>query len=356
MRGMTGRVVRMLGAMVLLLAVRALAQVGTTQIADTIYRADGSRATGTVIVSWPAFATAAGQAVPAGSTSTAIAIDGSFTVRLAPNAGATPAGSFYTAVYHLDGGTVSHEYWVVPVSQSAVTVSSVRSSVLPASVAMQTASKSYVDTQIASALTGHVPGGALPYVAKDGDTMAGPLALSGDPTSASQAANKHYVDAVVGAVSSGLTQKVSTAPQASQVISQPSGTQMQINLLNGVEYASPYASGFGGNGIANATSAPDCGSGCEVKAEQTYSPGEGYTPATWNSGPTSGTHLEDDRGGQRHDSYFNPFGPTDAGVDAGQLIEVFSTRSASSVSSQTHSQAPYLARFVDPAHGNDGRI
>ena len=52
---------------------RVLAQVATTQIADTIYRADGTPATGTVIVSWPAFTTAAGQAVPGGSTSAAIA-------------------------------------------------------------------------------------------------------------------------------------------------------------------------------------------------------------------------------------------------------------------------------------------
>ena len=337
---MTRHIFRACGPMLLLLVVRASAQVGTTQIADTIYRADGSRATGTVIVSWPAFATAAGQSVPAGSTSTAIAIDGSFTVRLAPNAGATPEGSFYTAVYHLYGGTVSREYWVVPVSGTAVTVSSIRSTVLPASLAMQTASKSYVDTQIASALTGHASGSVLPYVAKGGDTMVGPLTLAGDPTSASQAANKHYVDTVVGAVSSGLTQKVSLAPQSSQVISQPSGTQMQTNLLNGVEYATPYSTGFGGNGIANATSAPDCASGCEVKAEQGYSLSEGYTPATWNSGPTSGTHVEDERGGQRHDSYLNPFGATVAGSDAGQFIDVFSTRSASSVSSQTHSEEP----------------
>ena len=56
---------------------------------------------------------------------------------------------------------------------------------LPASVAMQTVSKSYVDTQIASALDGaSADGGRLPYVAKAGDTMTGPLALAGDPTSA----------------------------------------------------------------------------------------------------------------------------------------------------------------------------
>lgn len=340
MRWISRQGLRVFGSMLLLLAVDAAAGVSTTQVADIIYRADGSLATGTVILSWPAFTTSAGEAIPGGSTSAPISVGGVFRVSLAPNIGATPDGSFYTAVYHLDNGSVSREYWVVPVSQTAVTVSSVRSSVLPASVAMQTVTKGYVDTQIAGALTGHLPVGALPYIAKAGDTMSGPLALAADPTSAAQAANKHYVDAVVGAVTSGLIQKISTAPQTSQAISQPSGTQLQTNLLNGVEYASQYVSGFGGNGIANATSAPDCALGCEVKAEQSYSSKEGYTPASWNSGPTSGTHVEDDRGGQRHDSYFNPFGWTNPGTDPGQLIDVVSTRSATSVSSQTHSQEP----------------
>ncbi len=344
-----GRGLRALG-LVLVLTMHAAAQVSTTQVMDTIYRADGSLATGTVIVSWPAFTTAAGQAVPGGSTSAPISTAGVFRVQLAPNAGATPEGSFYTAVYHLDNGSVSREYWVVPVSQGAVTVSAIRSTVLPASVAAQTASKSYVDTQIASALTGHVAGGGSAYVAKGGDTMNGPLALSADPTSAPQAANKHYVDAAVGSVNSGLTQKVSVAPQRSQVIAQPSGTQMQTNLLNGVEYASQFVSGLGGNGIMGATSAPDCAQGCEVKAEQSYNATEGYSPALWNSGPTSGTHIEDERGGQRHDSYFNPFGLLNSGADAGQVISVVSTRSASSVSAVTHSQEPSsLGLLIDHA-------
>ncbi len=339
--GRTGRRGLQLLGLIMLVTIHLAAQVSTTQIADTIFRADGTPATGTVIVSWPAFTTAAGQVVPGGSTSAPINAGGLFTIQLAPNIGATPIGSFYTAVYHLDNGSVSREYWVVPVSQGTVKVSAIRSTVLPASVAMQTVSKSYVDTQIASALAGGAGvGGVLPYVAKGGDTMTGPLALAADPTSAPQAANKHYVDTVVGAVNSGLTQKVSIAPLASQVISQPNGTQLQTNLLNGVEYASLFVSGLGGNGIAGATRAPDCASGCEVRAEQSYGASEGYTPASWNSGPTSGTHLEDDRGGQRHDSYLNPFGASNPGTDAGQLISVVSTRSTSSVSAVTHSQEP----------------
>ena len=41
--------------------------IATTQVTDTVYRADGTPAAGTVIVSWQAFTTASGQAVPSGT-------------------------------------------------------------------------------------------------------------------------------------------------------------------------------------------------------------------------------------------------------------------------------------------------
>ena len=44
------------------------------------------------MISWPAFTTAAGQAVVADSLTVTIAADGFVSVNLAPNAGATPAG------------------------------------------------------------------------------------------------------------------------------------------------------------------------------------------------------------------------------------------------------------------------
>ena len=50
----------------------AQTQVPTTQVTDTIYRADGTAATGTVVISWPAFTTSNGLTVPAGSTSVTI--------------------------------------------------------------------------------------------------------------------------------------------------------------------------------------------------------------------------------------------------------------------------------------------
>jgi hypothetical protein len=199
------------------LTATGVAQVATTQVADTIYHADGTAATGTAIVSWPAFTTGAGDAIPSGSVSATIAAGGALSVQLVPNAGATPMGSYYTVVYHLDDGTVSRQYWVVPASAAAVKVSAVESTVLPASVAMQTVSKSYVDTAIAAAVAGH-PLDSTPYVLKAGDTMTGPLLLPADPVSAAQAADKHYVDASVAAVSGGLGQSSATPPQTQYAV------------------------------------------------------------------------------------------------------------------------------------------
>ena len=170
-----------------LLCVHAGAQVTTTTVEGTVYRADGSVASGTLIVSWPAFSTATNQAVAAGSVTTTIGSNGYVSLQLAPNSGAYPAGTYYTAVYHLSDGTVSREYWVIP-AVASVPISSVRAQLAPATVAVQPVSKSYVDTSIA-AITGN-------YVPLAGGTMTGPLQLSGDPMSPNQAASKHYVDSL----------------------------------------------------------------------------------------------------------------------------------------------------------------
>ena len=145
----------LVGVLLAALTTGASAQIVTTMVADTIYHADGTAATGTVLISWPAFTTATGESVPSGSTAATIGGGGALSVNLAPNAGSTPMGSYYTVVYHLDDGSVSRQYWVVPVSAATVKVSSIESTVLPTSVAMQTVSKSYVDTAIAAAVTGH---------------------------------------------------------------------------------------------------------------------------------------------------------------------------------------------------------
>ena len=214
---------------------QALPPVMTT-VSDTVYRADGSAASGTMLISWPAFTTADAKPVAAGTLSVAIGANGAVSVALAPNAGANPDGTFYKVVLKLDDGTTETESWVIPASATAVTIGSVRSTVVPASVALQVASRQYVDNAILSRASDagvvHIAGaetiagtkqfvappsvptplqaadvankayvdlsvaavGAGSFVSKAGDTMNGPLILPNDPTAPAQAARKQYVD------------------------------------------------------------------------------------------------------------------------------------------------------------------
>ena len=86
----------------------------TTTISDVVYRADGSTAAGTLLITWPAFTTADNKAVPAGSMSLAIGPFGAINLALVPNQDATPAGTYYKVVMKLNDGTTSQEFWVVP--------------------------------------------------------------------------------------------------------------------------------------------------------------------------------------------------------------------------------------------------
>ena len=330
------------------LTVSATAQIATTQVTDTIYHADGTPAAGAVLISWPAFTTGNGDSIPSGSTSATIATGGSLSVRLISNAAATPMGSYYTAVYHLDDGSVSRQYWVVPASLAPVRISAIESTVLPASVAMQTVSKSYVDTAIAAATSGH-PLDSSPYVLKAGDTMAGPLLLPADPVSATQAADKNYVDETVAASTGGVGQKVSTGPVATQVVAQPTGTQLDVNNLNGVLYASQYVTGRDNNGIANAAASPDCASGCEIDAEPQYTT-EQYSTAALNSE----THVHDTRGGRQVDSYKNPLDVVNHSLSTAQAIDDVSTQSEASLFQQTGTQIPGAMGVVISQEGLAG--
>lgn len=82
----------------------------TTTVQGTVYLANGHPGSGSLQVSWPAFTTANNQAVTAGRVNVTIGADGYVSLNLAANLGATPAGLYYTAVYHLSDGTTSTEY------------------------------------------------------------------------------------------------------------------------------------------------------------------------------------------------------------------------------------------------------
>ena len=220
-------------------AVVGWSQITTTTIQDTVYSANGNVASGTLLVSWPAFATAANGTIAAGSTTAAIGADGFITLNLTPNAGANPEGTYYTVVYHLSDGTVSKEFWLVP-AVAQTTIAAIRTQLTPAAVAVQSASKAYVDTSIA--------GLAGTYVAVDGGSMTGPLVLDGDPTAASQASTKHYVDTQIstlaGTVGSGTDTNAIHANTASpqSVEGALAAASLTAPVLNHVVYADQFSS------------------------------------------------------------------------------------------------------------------
>jgi hypothetical protein len=95
----------------LLTALASRAQgVSTTTVQGTVYLANGKPGAGTLAVRWPAFTTASGQAVAAGSITEQIAGDGFVSVNLAPNLGSMPAGEYYTVTFYLSDGSTSTEY------------------------------------------------------------------------------------------------------------------------------------------------------------------------------------------------------------------------------------------------------
>jgi hypothetical protein len=314
------------------------AQGPLTHVQDTVYHANGTVAAGTVLVSWPAFTTSTGQTVARGNTSTTLSASGVLSISLAPNAGSAPAGTYYTAVYHLDDGSVSREYWAVPAASGTVTLQQVRASVLPASVAMQTASTQYVDSAIAHAVAaGSLPADPASFVSKSGDTMAGPLVLSGDPSSSLQASTKNYVDTNVAALQAGLGQKIATIPVGTQTVTQPAGTQLRVNNLNNEFQASQYKTPTRNDGVAKIFASPDCTSGCEVVIDHSYTGMDGLGAG----GAPNATHGVDHRGGVRTEFFYNPLNPSHPGANAAEDLTVVDTQKASDLKTLYRANLPY---------------
>ena len=78
------------------------AELQKTIVSDTVYRADGSFARGTLLISWPAFTTSDGKPIASGTLSVKIAANGSVNIPLVPTQGATPSGTAYRVVLSLD--------------------------------------------------------------------------------------------------------------------------------------------------------------------------------------------------------------------------------------------------------------
>ena len=118
-----------------------LAQTRTT-VADTIHAPDGSLPTGQIIISAPSTFTAAdGTVVFQGTVATAAVTNGAFSVGLVPNAGSSPSGTSYKALYELSGVAYRSETWVIPSSANPVNLAVVRSIVLSGPSAMVAAAQ-----------------------------------------------------------------------------------------------------------------------------------------------------------------------------------------------------------------------
>src|SRR5580700_8785248 len=201
-----GRLSCWIAAMVLWVTAASAAPMpqggSTTNIADTVYSASGTPAAGTLIISWPAFVTASGTAVGPGSTNVTLGTAGALNVALTPNAGATPAGVYYTVVYQLQPGEVRTQFWVVPVSSSAVNLAGVITT--PGSgAAAQPVSMQYVNSQLATKANDS----AVVHLAGT-ETVTGVKSFSAAPNvaapvNAGDVANKSYVDNSVSNVGAG---------------------------------------------------------------------------------------------------------------------------------------------------------
>jgi len=263
----------------------AVAQT-TTTVADTVYLADGTPASGVLIITWPSFVTASGTAVAGGSTNVTLGTSGTLSVALISNAGATPAGVYYTVVYQLQPSEVKTEYWLVPTT-SPVNLAGVRTTPGSGS-ASQPVSVQYVNSQLATkandnavvhlggtetisgtktfsaapnvpapTATGQVANkayvdsavstvGAGNYLSLAGGTLTGPISLPGNPSSALQAAPKQYVDGVAAVKADLVTGLVPTSELGSGT-----ATSGSCLLGNGT-----WGTCGGGSGTGNVSTTP----------------------------------------------------------------------------------------------------
>jgi hypothetical protein len=111
----------------------AFAQTGLTTIQDTLFKADGTRFSGTLTIQWSTFdATNIGTIVQ--QSKSVDVLNGNLQVQLVPNAGAQAPANIYTVHYQSDGNQQFIETWSVPASATPVTVAAVRTGTLVSAV------------------------------------------------------------------------------------------------------------------------------------------------------------------------------------------------------------------------------
>lgn len=213
----------------------AEATTSKTVIQDVIYRADGTPAQGTLLISWPAFTTAGGDAVAAGTTTINLGTDGSVNFALFPNTGSNPQGTYYKVVLDLNDGTRATEFWVVP-EVPQTTVAAMRSKVVPQSQAMQFVGRDYVDSAVSTAESSSVQLSGNQTIAGVKTFQNSPVVPA--PSGANDVASKNYVDTTVAGVAVSLA---SPSPIGSTTPSSAVFTTTTVKSVNTIRFADQFA-------------------------------------------------------------------------------------------------------------------
>ena len=200
------------------------------QISSIVYRADGTPAQGDVMILWPAFTTADGYPVAAGSLDVQLGAQGQFNASLAPNAGAMPAGTYYRVTYKLNDGSTAQEYWVVP-AQQQTTISAIRSVLAPANVAAQFLTRAWADAHYMDLTDAQTANGVKTF-------SSSPQVPT--PQNPNDAANKAYVDASGGG---GGTNLSSPPPIGNVTPNTGAFTTLTVQTTNGIPNPAKFPQG-----------------------------------------------------------------------------------------------------------------
>src|ERR1051325_2095638 len=114
-----------------LLAAGAAAGPALTTIQDVLYKANGTKFSGTLTISWNGFQ-AADDTTVVTQVATVKVVDGVLKVQLVPSTTGTPART-YSVTYNSDGRVMFSETWSVPSSGTPLRVRDVRVNALGSS-------------------------------------------------------------------------------------------------------------------------------------------------------------------------------------------------------------------------------
>jgi len=124
LRKLGTRTGRLFGAVIL--AAASTAAVPLTTIQDVLYKADGTKFNGLLVISWNSFEADDTSNIVSQSVTVKV-VDGNFRVQLVPTADSNPP-TFYSVKYNSDGKIQFQETWVVGTASTPLRIRDVRAS------------------------------------------------------------------------------------------------------------------------------------------------------------------------------------------------------------------------------------